>query len=210
MKMSLHRALEEKKLNDKKIENKIRKLDIFGTRIADELVCGKFEPVKFEHDAKADFQSINDLIKRQSALKSAIAKKNTEVMVVIFADQAPMSIIDAVNMKNQIIEYKTILLRHLERQYDHHISQCEQYNAKIENQAQSIAEKSAGAENNKKHDPKMFAEIRDTFIKTRKCELIDPIDIKSKIQKIETEIDEFNANVGAVLSEANALNFIEI
>jgi len=30
-KMSLHRALEEKKLNDKKIEKKIRNLDIFGT-----------------------------------------------------------------------------------------------------------------------------------------------------------------------------------
>jgi len=121
-----------------------------------------------------------------------------------------MSIIDAINLKNQIMAHKTMLLNHLERQYEHHTSQCEQYNARIESQAQSIAEKSAGAEGSKKHDPKMFAEIRDSFIKTRKCELVDPLDILHEINELHMEIDEFAANVGAVLSEANALNFIEI
>ena len=52
--------------------------------------------------------------------------------------------------------------------------------------------------------------VRDAFIKSNTYELVDPINILEKIEKIENEINEFSAEVDSTLSCSNALTQITI
>jgi len=207
-KMTLHRALEPKKLNAKKITKKIQNFLGIGNQVPDGLVNRTHEYNKFCENAKADYQSIEDLIKYQARLKSAIVKANTETSCEI-AEQT-MTIIDAINMKNEILASKKLLLDVLKGQYKKVVEDTNRYNDSIETQAFALAEKVAGREDDKKTDSKKFSVIKKDYTENHQAKLVDPLMIEDKIKELENEIDEFESNVGAVLSEVNAVTVIEV
>jgi hypothetical protein len=52
--------------------------------------------------------------------------------------------------------------------------------------------------------------IRKPYIEANEFHLFDPLKVEETVEKLEKEVSEFEAEVDAVLSEANAVTFIEI
>jgi hypothetical protein len=205
--MTLHRALEELKLNAKKINKKIANLAPVGEKKQNKPVNDRYEEKTFCDAAKADFQSIQDLIKYQQRLKSAIMSANATTLVEVGGQK--MFIIDAINMKTSILAYKNELLDRLVKQYGAYTSVINRYNDRIEEEARVMAERAAGKDN-EKIDPKKVTEMKKFYMDNHSCKLVDPLGIENKIAELDTEIDDFEAEYGAALSEVNAITTIEV
>ena len=52
--------------------------------------------------------------------------------------------------------------------------------------------------------------IVEPFVKRNEFHLVDPLKIEETIEQLQIEVDEFEVEVDAVLSEINALTEIEI
>ena len=52
--------------------------------------------------------------------------------------------------------------------------------------------------------------IVEPFVKRNEFHLVDPLNIENKIRELEKEVDDFELEVDAALSEINAITTIEI
>jgi hypothetical protein len=50
--------------------------------------------------------------------------------------------------------------------------------------------------------------MRQEYIENNTFDLVDPIGVSGKIQELENEINEFEAEIDAVLSTSNAMTMI--
>ena len=204
-KITLHRALTELKTIDKRIEKAILSSLFIGIK-KDDKINGLHETEEFSKSCKSSIQSIEDLIKRKIDLKEKLMKANSSIDVKI--GDKTMKIVDAINYK-ELISSKKMFLAEMKKSYEMVISGTERHNKQVETNALGLAEKALGKENVKIGSDDVEA-VMGPYIKKNKVEIFDPLKLKDLIQKMEKEIDEFEINVDACLSEANALNTIEL
>jgi hypothetical protein len=74
---------------------------------------------------------------------------------------------------------------------------------------QSILEATFGKENVKAGKDDVES-VRKPYMEANEFHLFDPLSVDSKIEALEKEIGDFEAEVDAVLSEINAITIIEI
>lgn len=204
-KMSLHRVLAELKTLDNRIYD--ANDDVIATCV---LVNGKIKGSTksvdtFKTDAKANYQSVNDLIDRRYQLKKALTKANAETIVRIAGKE--MTIADAIDYK-KVIEYKARLLAQLRSNFS---STNSTYNREIELVESKLEDtiKSATSKN-EKPDPTLVTTLTESYRKSHPVEVIDPLNISKVIKELSDEVDTFRTEVDAVLSEANATTFVEV
>lgn len=202
-KLSLHRALAELKVLTDRIDKANGSLLVCGFAQKDKLVNNKYEKSKFEEDAKSSYQSITDLIKRRQAIKSAVVKANTTILVKI--GDKEMTLSDAITQKMYIAQEKA-LLNALKVNYNGAMASVEKHNAVIDDQAKKLTELQVGKEGTTKET---VEGIMKSFLENNRVTLVDPLGIADLIKGRELAISTFEANVDAVLSEANAINSIE-
>ena len=205
-KMTIHRALAELKLIDAKVTKAIETLTPSGIVQGEQLVNGVYDRKEFEKDAKAKLQSATDLIKRKNDIKSAITKANAETIVTI-ADKS-MTISDAINFKT-VIELKKELISGLVTKHNQTKKNLETNNTTIDANALRLAEAALQKDNVKINDGDAVA-ITEPYLKKNKFHLVDPLGVEKLSEKLQEEIDNFEVEVDAVLSEINALTVIEI
>lgn len=205
-KMTIHRGLAELKLLDARIKKGIDQLLPTGIMQEGKLVNEHYPKDDFEKSAKSKFQSIQDLIRRKGLIKSAIVKANIETGVEIAGKQ--YSIADAINFKS-IIELRKALLQELEAKHRQAKAIAEEKNNKVESNALKLAEAALQKDNVKINDGDAIA-ITEPYLKRNKYHLINPLDVESLTAKMQEEIDEFEMEVDAILSEINAVTYIEI
>ena len=205
-KMTIHRGLAELKLLDARIEKNINLLLPSGIMQEGKLVNDYYKKEEFEKNAKAKFQSIQDLIKRKNLIKSAIVKVNTITEVQI--GEKKYTIADAINFK-AIIKAKKILVEELTTKHRQAKAKAEEKNKKVDDNALKLAEAALQKDNVKINDGDAIA-ITEPYIKKNKFHLIDPLSVEELVAKLQEEIDEFETEVDAVLSEINAITYIEI
>lgn len=206
-KITIHRALAQLKLIDSKIDSTLdRRLEAVGYINADNIVGGITKREDFEANAKANIQSVEDLIKNREALKQKIVRANNEKIVRIGSKE--MSIIDAINYKD-IIAVKKILLRRLINQRNTIEKAIEMRNARINEDALKLASQALQKDNIEINDKDVMAIVKP-FKDANELSLCDPIGIYKYIEYLENEISEFETEVDAVLSEANATTYIEV
>ena len=205
MKMTITRALVELKTLTFRIEKAI---DIL-TPIA--VVTGKNAPrgfvsrEEFERDTKSKFESASDLIKRRSVIKSAIVKANASTNVVI-ADKT-MTIAEAIERKSSIALEKK-LLQKLSSFYSNALKTQEQLDMKCQEQLHRLLEVNFGKDSKAKTEE--IDAISKPYLENNAPKLIDPLDVKKKIEELENSITKFESEVDVVLSEANAKTEFEI
>jgi hypothetical protein len=205
MKMSIHRALAELKLMDKKILSKIQGLNIAGG-LRDGIVNNHYKENEFADGVKADYQSINDLIKRKVDIKNAVVKANAETIVSVNGKE--MSIAQAIHFRDVIILKKELYTR-LERSNASVKSAVDEHNNKIEETAIQLAEKALGKDNVKITDNEAVA-ITEPYMKKYRVEFIDPLSVEDEIKKLKEEVEGYEIEIDAALSEINAITMIEI
>lgn len=206
MKLTIHRALAELKLIDKKVESAINEIRPSGVMQKNQLVNGIAKLEDFEKDARAKYQSINDFLTRKAKIKASIVESNVKTFVEIA--EKSMSVADAINQKG-LNNPKKELIRVLKQRHKVSKSDLEKHNAAVDKSALKLAEVALSKEGVKIEDNDA-AKVIDPYLDNNKFSLVDPLDADKLVQKLQSEIDEFESEVDAVLSESNAITTIDI
>ena len=207
MKMSIHRALGELKTLDKRIRKEIENTIFIGAKKKSSNTEYKTRTsiVDFNNNVNSSIQSINDLILRRKEIKEAIVNSNANTFVTIGDNK--MTVASAIERKTSI-GYDKFLLSKIKEQYARIVGFVEENNEEVECDLSSKIDNMLNA--NDKNNINGIEEFSKAYRNSNSWEVIDPVDLKSLIDKLEKEITIFENEVDVVLSESNAITFIEV
>jgi hypothetical protein len=205
-KMTIHRALSELKLIDSKIEKQINEIVPSGIYQKGKLINNYVKEEDFSTSAKSKFDSVNDLIARKNAIKSAIVEANGVTKVKV--SEKEMTIADAINFK-AVVKFKKKLIETLKARQQQAVAQLNQQNTIVEQNVQRILEATFGKENVKAGKDDVES-VRKPYMDANEFHLFDPLKVAEKVEAMEKEVGDFEMEVDAVLSEINAVTFIEV
>lgn len=204
--MTIARALTELKTLDKKINKKI-----LESKFA--IVCKKFSKKvdgiqtreEFNKSAKSSYDSIVDLINRKNEIKRKVVISNAATKVII--SNKEYTVAEAIERKNSISLDKS-LLSCMKRNYSECLGKYQVNNEMVDSQLNEHLKTIFGTEiKQKDSDIVVFTE---NFRRQHGYEIIDPLMLKEKIDKLTDEIHNFETEVDACLSESNAITKITI
>lgn len=205
-KMTIHRALSDLKLIDARIQRAIDELEpVFGNQKGKK-VMGYLTEDEFKSTAQAGWDSVIDLITRKSLIKSAIVKSNAQTIVTVGGNQ--YTVADAITFK-KIVDVKTKLSLHLKGRFKAITGELNKANEKVDANVNILLGNALGAEA-AKATPETIENIAKPYRDMNIVYLIDPLDINAKISALDKDIQDFSADIDAVLSESNAVTFITI
>ena len=204
MEMSIHRALAELKLLDKRIEKSIMESPSYCVpKKKEEKIINGSTLQEYSKKVEGTFDSVISLIERKEQIKSKIMYSNAITKVVVAEEE--MTVAEAIERKNNI-KHKQRLLERLQRDLYIANNQIEDMNSRLPDKLESFLKATLGDNPSTKE----IETVSEMFMEKNKLALYDPIDIKTKIEKLEKEIDEFLMEVDFVLSESNSRTTIEI
>lgn len=206
MKQSIHRALSRLKTTDNKLKRLVESFQPVQIQQAEKKILGIYTKDEFSEKAKSTWQSILDLMENKKIIKTAIVKSNAEVVVKIGGRE--MTVADAITEKEQI-ENKKKLVEALKSIFKLTKSNLERNNVTMENNLQKLLETSFGKDNVKTNSEDVSS-MSNVFHKANEWKYVDPLNLESKITEMEKEIEDFESEVDAVLSESNARTEIEV
>jgi hypothetical protein len=206
-KITILRALNEVSTLNKRIEKNLHRGGAFlSFMIGDKAPVGFKDEKEVADDIKSRYQTSVDLIERRTSLKAAIVASNAITMVTI--NGQPMTVAAAIEFKTSVA-YKKDLLSILTNSSASINRKVDQHNDKIEIQADAMAGQILGNKTGKTTKEDMAA-ITEPFKESRIATLIDPLNIKVVIDKLEDEISGFESEVDNILTESNATVEIEV
>lgn len=204
--MTIHKGLAELKILESRIEKAIANNRYC---IANQVTNNKIKGVdikSIKEDIKADYKSVSDLIKRHEAIKRAITLSNANTDINIA--EKTYKVAEAIYMKNHGMDFYKSLLVELHKQYTNETSMCDKVNLGLDKQADDYAVLSLG--NKEIASPEDIEKARRQYIDTHTYVLVDPIQIKEKIESLEEMISKFEAEVDSALSVSNAITEIKV
>jgi len=205
--MTIHSALASLKVLDSRIINAIDK-NSYVTQVKNNVQQISGVPLaEKKEQMKAGFESVTDLIRRRAALKKAIVLSNAKTIVTIGGVE--YTVAEAIEMKNHGIEFDTILLAELQRQYMSAQATIMKHNESLDKKADDYVTGMLGNKEGRTNVDE-FDKARKTYIEANTAVLVDPIDVHKQIELLTQKIDNFTAEVDSALSVSNALTIIEI
>ena len=206
--MTVHEALSELKMLDKRIRASINRSTLcVSNKHSNQKIGGK-SIEDFRQEAKSSYESIRALIRRRSAIRNALSVSNAKTIVTIGG--VDYSIAEAIEMKNTGVDNYRALLEHMSYQMT---SAC---NDVIRGNGDTLQKKADDyvfalyGSKDKGVDAETIAKAREAYIAANTIDLIDPIDIKREIDRLDVFIEQFKAEVDSKISISNALTSIEI
>lgn len=205
-KMTVHRALAELKVLDKRIVDQIAQATFcFANKHSNSKVGGVEIGVVMEN-MKDNFKSIKALINRRNAMKKAVAQSNAVTEVEIAGEKYRVA--EAIEMKNHGMKNYKVLLDAINRNRACAQSDIDRYNGvSLEKKADDYViglygskEKANGAE---------AEATRKAYVDANTYDFVDPLNIVEVQTSLETMIANFEAEVDAALSVSNAITEIE-
>lgn len=204
--ISITRALVELKT----LDNKINKL-ISGTTF---ILCKtkknnyNTQENEFTKNVTSAYQSINDLIKQRNKIKAQIVHSNATVIVKICNES--MTIAEAIERK-KTIEYTRLLVNTMKQQRSNVIRDSESHRERVQNKidenVRQIFSKDTG---NNKVDPTAIEIISKGMWENDPVTIYDPLKADKQIEDLSEYIEQFDANIDFVLSEANCMTMIDV
>lgn len=207
MKMSVTQGLAELKLLDKRINKAINSSVYCIYSVGDAKTINNMPRTDFEESVKSAWDSVNKLMKRRSDIKSLIINSNAITNVKI--GDVTMTRAEAIERKSSICYQKELLTR-LKSMYNEVNTTVERGNIQARQKAQDSIERFLGKDGKTTIENSDVDNIFDSIFSKYKYTMIDPIDVRTKIENLEKEIEDFESNVDFVLSTSNATTEIEI
>ena len=192
-KMTVHKALCELKTLESRITKGIEEnVYVFANKHSNIKVGGV--PVStYCDEIKAKYESIASLIRRRDALKRAVVLSNASTRVSVGGKE--YTVAEAIEMKNNGIPLRREANEnngdYLERRADEYI-------------------KSLYGNTDMKNASDEIKKVRADFIASQTFEIVDPIGVKGKMERLDSEINGFMVDIDAALSVSNALTEISI
>ncbi len=208
MEITVQRALNELKTLDSRLYKRLQDFTIVGSKKNSEArVSETREQVgEFSTNAKAKLDSVQDLLKRQRELKHAIMESNAKTKIVVAGVE--YTVMTAIDRKRTIDTEKTVLanmvnsLAKAERKVAMENKRVEEY---LERQVLTMA---GGDLSNKKAD--FVVAFEKSYRDDNEWQLVDPLELRKLIEKMEKEIEEFELEIDTALTVSNAITTITI
>jgi len=207
-KMTIHKALAELKFIGDRINNSIiSSTFIKANKHSNEKING-VSVDEFRKQIQGNWDKSNDLIKRRNAIKRNVVLSNAKTVVKVGNDE--FTVAEAIEMKNTGMQYKKELLNQLNRQYIDAIRVTEKENGEtLQQKAENYVIGMYGSKDGKINTEEV-ENVKKQFIINNTFELVDPIKVREKIDSLEKEISEFDAEIDSCLSVSNSLTEITI
>lgn len=206
-KMTVHEALCEIKVSDKRIEKAIQDCAFCAANKEVNPKVGGVPVKDFENEVRSKYQAIKDLIKRNNAIKKALSLSNASTMITV--NGIEMSRAEAIYMMQHGIDHKVILLTRMSEALRRARMLIDAENgARLDDRLDKFIQATYGSKE------KVTAEELDKASKDFKArneyKLVDPIGIVNEIATLTTEIDKFKAAVDSAIQVSNSTTYIEI
>ena len=208
--MTVHEGLAELKVLAARIEKELNS-NVF-------INCNKHANTKIEGKSIEDYnqsmksalQKVEDLIKRRNAIKKAITKSNAVTPVTLTKENGTtitMTVAELIEYKNVGLTFVEMLVNTLANQFKTAISRVNNNNSAMEDLADRYVTSLFG--NKEGIDGTIVKTSRDAYIAANTTDLLDPNNLKEKIEELRNELDFYNTKVDAALSTSNAVTVIE-
>ena len=202
------KGLNELKLLDSRINRKIEEGEfIAAAKLSVQNVNGKITKEAYKANAKADYQSIVDLIKRRNNIKSAIIQSNAVTKVDIAGKI--MTVAEAIDKKSSI-EYEISLLEKLTMQYKTSSDIIIKENEKVDYSIEQLLNTAYGKEGKEKITQASYDAIAEPYRKANEYGLVDALDGEKLIKEMKDKIESFLSEVDTALQISNSTTIINI
>lgn len=209
-KMTVHKALAELKVIDKRIYNAIEDITFVNSCKNNTDKINGVSVEDYKSSVKSGYQKVIDLINRRNAMKRAVVLSNASTTVSI--NGVEYTVAEAIDMKNHGMDIKKNLLARMQRDYNvAMIDFSHNSGSALEDKANAYVVnilKSQG-DSSDKADPKQIQALHDSYVENNKFMMIDPLCISKKIENLYNEITEFETEIDSCLSVSNAVTIIE-
>lgn len=205
MEMSITRGLAELKLLNDRINKSIQSSEFAGMAIGKKPVQGYADQADFEKKVQSNHDSVNALIARRNAIKSAIVVSNATTNVTIAGNT--MTVAEAIERKTSI-SYDRLLLNKMQRDYTIIMDAVTRKNLDVETKLDKQLETLYGRD--AKISQEQIEMVTRPYKEENEAKFVDPLKLKEKIDKLSEEIDSFLNEVDFILSESNTVTKIVI
>lgn len=200
--MTIHRALGEIKLYDKKIVDLLDKDFVLASKKRIGKIHG-IDVEKYKEEMKANLQSLRALMRNRQILKSAIAKSNETTMVTIGGET--MTVLDAIERKN-FMNTRMSVVNTLKAQFNRADREVRMYEDNLQANLENYIKNTTKELNNKD----LIESLTESYKSLNEVVMIDPSNLRLVIEEMTKENDQFNTEVDYVLSESNSNTTIEV
>lgn len=205
--MTIHEALVELKTLDKRIESKISLATfVLTNKHSNTKISGKPIP-DYTDEMASGLQSIEDLIARRYAIRNALAKSNSETIINVGGRDYTIS--TAIEMKMHGMELNQTLLNRMACQLGSAERDLDRNNGdRLSDAADEYVTRLYGSKDKSNADDIQAA--RKHYIEANTFDLIDPLNVRGRIEALRDHIDAFNSEVDSKIQVSNALTTIAI
>lgn len=200
--MTIHRALGEIKLYDKKIVDMLDKDFVLASKKRLAKIHG-VDVEKYKEEMKANLQSLRALMRNRQTLKSAIAKSNETTEVTIGGET--MTVLDAIERKN-FMNMRMSVVNTLKSQFNRADREVRMYEDNLQANLENYIKNTTKELNNKD----LIESLTESYKSLNEVVMIDPSNLRLVIEEMTKENDQFNTEVDYVLSESNSNTTIEV
>ena len=206
-KMTIHEALCKLKTADKRLydlENNAIFID------AKKAVLDKIKGVSTDEYCKSiqsNYDKINDVLKETQALKAAISKSNAETMVTVAGKE--MSVAEAIYFFKYGVAQWEELLDKMTTEYKNVTNAVEKKNGSdLDSRAEAYITSLYGSKDKVSADE--VAKATEDYKEKQKYELVDPLNLNTRISELRDWIDSFKTSVDSAIQVSNATTIIEV
>ncbi len=203
--MTVTKALSELKLLDKRIHRNIDENDFIGFTVGKNKKVNHTDIGDFVENVTSKYKSTKDLITRRNKVKSAIVASNAVTEVEVAGEN--YTVAEAIERKTSI-DYERSLLNGMKRNLALTSMEVDKINEQVKHKMDDLLDSMFSNENKKNNQG--MQEFIDSYNNENQAKIVDPLEIKKEIEKLETSIEDFLAEVDEVLSVSNATTIITI
>jgi cell division septum initiation protein DivIVA len=161
---------------------------------------------KFASQARASYQSFNDLLSRYMKLKSAVVRSNAITTVKIAGKT--YTVADAVEQKRAMKLFHESLLEDMMDQYKKVKQEYDVHQFNEHQRVERLLSVELGKDS--KTNVEVVKALTDTLLAENRAEILDPLKLEERIQSLKKEIEDFQTNVDWILAESNGRTMISL
>lgn len=216
-KMLVTQALDERDLLVKKIADKITKASFVDTikPNEDKVFTKRILKEDYAKEAEASYQQIQDLIDRFQKIDAAIVASNAKATVK--TSYGVFTVAGAIALRSRLhgngayghdADFEGLLQKKMKQEYDERVRFCDVKNSQLQSTAEEMRLSILGKEGKVKDEKPLG--VVDAYVKENTTELVDPLDIKKKLEGLEEKRNSLLTELDTQIKVSNATTFIEI
>lgn len=204
--MTIHEALSELKMLDKRITAKIHDIKYcVANRHINTRIDGKTID-EYKQNVQSEYQAVTDLIRRRAAIRNALSRSNAYTTITVCGKEYTLA--EAIEFKNSGLDLQRQMLNEMGYAFNTATAAVQRENDALEDRADKYVKDLFGSK--EKSNSEDIKNTRDAYVAANKFDLIDPLDINGEIERLSLFVDQFEHEIDSKISVSNALTTITI